>query len=194
MTAPIRRRTALGVLAGAASTWSLSAVAQQKPPMPVVGWLSSRSETESVAVLAAFHKGLDEAGFVATQNVAVIYRWAEGRYDQLRALAADLVDRKVHVIFAAGGPPSALATRLGRSLRDLANIGHEIELSGAHLRVVEQSVDTERLLPVAPSSACWRFSLSSKPTCAAIDKPKGSPAPRRPVSIPAANHELIGRV
>jgi putative tryptophan/tyrosine transport system substrate-binding protein len=108
----IKRRETLAILAGAATaTWSSATAAQQKQPMPVVGWLSSRSEPESAAVLAAFHKGLGEAGFVEGQTVAIIYRWADGRYELLPALVAELIDRKVGVVFAAGGPPTAAAAK-----------------------------------------------------------------------------------
>jgi len=86
------------------------AAAQQRA-MPVIGFLSSRSAGESEPNLAAFHHGLSEIGYVDERNAAIEYRWAEGRYDQLPALAADLVGRKVEVIVAAGGTPSAHAAR-----------------------------------------------------------------------------------
>src|SRR5204863_3039547 len=85
------------------------------PTMPVVGFLSSRSPGESDAVASAFRQGLAEAGYVVGQNVAVEYRWAEGRYERLPALAAELVGLKVSAIFAAGGPPSALAAKKATS-------------------------------------------------------------------------------
>lgn len=95
---------------GAAMTWPLVARAQQSA-MPVVGYLSSRSPSESAAVAAAFRQGLAEAGFIVGQNVAIEYRWAEGHYDRLPALAAELVHLKVAAILAAGGPPSAVAAK-----------------------------------------------------------------------------------
>jgi putative ABC transport system substrate-binding protein len=88
----------------------LSALAQQSA-MPTIGFVSSRSPGESAGVVAAFHKGLRETGFVEGQNLAIVFRWAEGRYDRLPALAAEIADLKVAVIFAAGGPPSALAAK-----------------------------------------------------------------------------------
>jgi putative ABC transport system substrate-binding protein len=83
--------------------------------MPVVGFLSSRSPGESDGVVGAFRQGLGEAGFVEGQNVVIAFRWAEGRYDRLPALAAELVDLRVAVILAAGGSPSALAAKAATS-------------------------------------------------------------------------------
>jgi putative ABC transport system substrate-binding protein len=95
---------------GAAASWPLAARAQA-PAMPVVGFLSSRSPGESDAVASAFRKGLAEAGYVIGQNVTVEYRWAEGHYERLPALATELISLKVAAILAAGGPPSALAAK-----------------------------------------------------------------------------------
>jgi hypothetical protein len=89
----MRRREFLGVLGGAAA-WPLPLRAQQ-PAMPVVGYLSALSETQVAHQLAAFRCGLSEVGFVEGQNVVIEFRWAEGRYDRLPALAAELVRRPV---------------------------------------------------------------------------------------------------
>jgi putative ABC transport system substrate-binding protein len=113
MAIHIRRREFVFTLGGAAAAWPLSARAQQ--PVSMIGFLSSRSPGESASLVAAFREGLRETGFVEGQNLAIAFRWAEGRYEQLPALAAELVGLRVAVLFTAGGTPSALAAKAATS-------------------------------------------------------------------------------
>src|SRR6476659_2231726 len=105
----MHRRRFIALLGGAIALPCVAA-AQQKA-LPVIGYLSS---TSAGFGLPAFHQGLSETGYIEGQNLAIEYRWAEGRYDRLPALAADLVRRNVDVIVTSG-PPSALAAKSATS-------------------------------------------------------------------------------
>src|SRR5258708_485717 len=104
----MNRRALITLLGGASAGWPLAARAQQ-PLMPVIGFLSTRAPGEDMHLLAAFHQGLREMGFIAGHNVAIESRFAENRYDRLPALAADLVHRRVAVIAAVGSPSGPAA-------------------------------------------------------------------------------------
>jgi putative ABC transport system substrate-binding protein len=109
----MRRRELIFLLGGAAFTWPVPSGAQQKA-MPVIGVLSPASYDPFSTFVTAFRQGLSEAGYVEGENLAIEYRFAEGHYDRLPALAADLVGRKVDLIMA-NSPPAALAAKSATS-------------------------------------------------------------------------------
>ena len=106
----MKRRQVILALGSAAVAWPSLAAAQQGA-MPTIGFLSSNLHDAMLPFVAAFKEGLAEAGYIEGQNVAIEYRWAEGRYERLPALAAELLAHKVDVIVASGGTPSARAAK-----------------------------------------------------------------------------------
>jgi putative tryptophan/tyrosine transport system substrate-binding protein len=105
----MRRRELMAVLGGAAAAWPFALRAEEKA-MPVIGWLAAGSPgPRSPALVAAFRQGLSQAGYVEGQNIRIEYRWAEGNYDRLPALAADLVGHNVAVIIATTVTPALAA-------------------------------------------------------------------------------------
>jgi putative ABC transport system substrate-binding protein len=110
----MRWRDFIKVIAGSVAAWPFAARAQQ-PAMPVIGFLNTGTREGFAHYLAAFHQSLNQAGFVEGHNVAIEYRWAEGQYDRLTALATDLVRRQVTLI-AATTTPAALAAKAATSV------------------------------------------------------------------------------
>jgi len=105
----LRRREFITLLGGVAA-WPLAVDAQQ-PATPVIGFLSSRSRAESASGETAFREGLKKLGYIDGKNAHVIFRWAEGKFDQLPALASELALQQVTVIVATGGASAALAAK-----------------------------------------------------------------------------------
>jgi putative tryptophan/tyrosine transport system substrate-binding protein len=105
----IRRRELIALLGGVAAAWPL-AVRAQRPTIPVIGFVQTAAQGATTHLTAAFHRGLKEGGYIEGQNVEVVYRYADGQYDQLPALVADLVRRQVALI-GAFGPPAAQAAK-----------------------------------------------------------------------------------
>ena len=119
----MRRRAVISLLAGAAA-WPLAARAQQA--MPVIGFIGSSSPEVSVKRLAAFRKGLRETGFVEGQNVAIEYRWAEGKEERMPQLAADLVGRRVSGSPKGLGVPSRKMPRWSADEASAPQVGRRV--------------------------------------------------------------------
>jgi putative tryptophan/tyrosine transport system substrate-binding protein len=122
------RRDFIALIGGAAAAWPLAGRAQQQA-MPVIGVLHGVSAAQWADRMAGFHRGLGEAGFAEGRNVAIEYRWAEGQFDRLPAMTADLVSRKVAVI-SAGAPDVAIRAAMAATKTTLRALVSIIESGG----------------------------------------------------------------
>jgi putative ABC transport system substrate-binding protein len=111
----VRRREFMTLLGGAAVAWPVAARAQQ-PAMPVVGFVSGRSPGSDAYLVEGFRQGLRENGFTEGQNVALEFRWADGRLDRLPAMAGELIERKVAVLFAGAADVATGALRVASAI------------------------------------------------------------------------------
>jgi putative ABC transport system substrate-binding protein len=125
----VRRREFITLVGGVSIAWPLVVRAQQKA-MPVIGYLGSGSPGSSAPFVAAFHRGLGDSGYVEGQNLAIEYRYAEGRNDRLPALAADLVGRNVDVIVATGGSAPRAAKAVSQTIPIVFTIGGDPVAAG----------------------------------------------------------------
>jgi putative tryptophan/tyrosine transport system substrate-binding protein len=167
----MKRREFITLLSGAAASWPLAARAQQ-PAMPVVGFLNAGSPAAFVELADAFRRGLREAGYVEGQNVSIEYRWAEGRYERLPALAADLVNRRVSVIASTGGPDVVEAAAATTSTVPIVFLGSDSVLKkgvSTSLNRPSGNVTGVAMSATALLSKCLQF----LDELAAKDKPIG---------------------
>jgi len=154
----MKRREFITLISGAVVVWPLAARAQQ-PTMPVVGFLGGSSATDRAPFLIAFRRGLSEGGYTEARDVTIEYRFAEGQYDRIPGLAADLVRRRVNVIFA-GDLPSALAAKAATtSIPIVINSGGDVIQMGLVASLSRPGANVTGVNNVASSLLSKQFDL-----------------------------------
>jgi putative tryptophan/tyrosine transport system substrate-binding protein len=190
--------TLLGSAAAAPSLLWLFAARAQQPAMPVVGFLNAGSPAAFGELAAAFRQGLGEAGYVEGQNVRIEYRWAEGRYDRLPALAADLVNRRVAVIASTGGPRVVEAASVATTTVPIVFLGSDVALKTGVITSLNRpggNVTGVAMSSSALLSKCLQFLGELVPKDAAIGvlvNPNTTETPENKEVIEAAARQ-IGR-
>jgi ABC-type uncharacterized transport system substrate-binding protein len=183
----VRRRT---FIVGVATAWPLTARAQS---VPVIGNLNSASEREYVHLVAAFRKGLGDGGYTEGQNVTVDYRWANGQYDQLPALVAEMVSRRVAVIVAHGPPAAKAAKAATRTIPIVFTTGDDpvrlglvssMSRPGGNLTGVTHMASqiltkrVQMMHELLPQVSAMALLVNPKSTLADLDRQEGTAAAR----------------
>ena len=166
----LRRREFIAGLGGAAA-WPLAARAQQ-PALPVIGLLQGASAGQTADRMAGFHRGLSETGYVEGRNVAIEYRWADDHFDRLPAMAADLVSRRVAVIFAAGPDVGLQAAMVATKTIPIVFLTGSESLRVSCRASLVQTGMSQGSLPSASSSlpSGWSCCTSSFPAAGGLPR------------------------